>query len=162
MYNLLRRIKKHDQGFTLIELLVVMIIIGILAAVAIPIFLNQQKTARDTQTVSAVKNMSSIVQTELIRYPDAAWYASGTTANGFLVQVGPDWANRGEINFSPANKGTFMRIEPVPGGGYRIFAYNPNGKVYNSVASVLVYDSTAGGIQKVTVDKTGSSFGEAQ
>jgi type IV pilus assembly protein PilA len=51
--------EKEEGGFTLIELLVVILIIAILAAIAIPVFLNQRKKGYAAQTESAVKNAAT-------------------------------------------------------------------------------------------------------
>jgi type IV pilus assembly protein PilA len=49
---------RDEQGFTLIELLVVIIIIGILAAIAIPVFLNQRQKGYDAQAKSDIRNLA--------------------------------------------------------------------------------------------------------
>jgi len=59
----LRRRLQEEQGFTLIELLVVILIIAILAAVAIPTFLNQRGKAYDSNAQTMVKNMQTAEET---------------------------------------------------------------------------------------------------
>jgi type IV pilus assembly protein PilA len=63
MLNRLRQRSKDEGGFTLIELLVVVLIIGILAAIAIPSFLNQKGKAQDSSAKTQAASLQTAIET---------------------------------------------------------------------------------------------------
>lgn len=145
MLKTIRMRSKHDGAFTLVEILVVMLILGVLAAIAIPIFLNQQKTARDSATTSDVKNLALNVDDALITIPDASYMSLAAGTGKVTLRVGTT-ASTAMATTVTMTKGTRVALVNNNDGSYKIYAYNPKGKSYKDMSSVLVYDAVEGGL----------------
>jgi prepilin-type N-terminal cleavage/methylation domain-containing protein len=132
---------RKEAGFTLIELLTVIVIIGILAAIAIPLFAAQKARAQDAQTVSDVRNIAIAAESFLV-----------DKTNTF------DDVNKASMEFASSANVSWDIKGSSSIGGYCIVAKNTAGKKYTTDATALTYDSLAGGLGRTGTACSGSNI----
>ena len=133
--------RETEGGFTLVELLVVIIIIGILAAIAIPAFLNQRQNAWVSQVESDLRNAAIAAES----------YAVGN--NGSYEDL-----NTAALATNGFNKSAETQIEVE--GEPTTEAYTLTGGHDNLGEDEWVYDSTSGTITGPDYEAEGEGGGE--
>jgi type IV pilus assembly protein PilA len=141
--------EENEEGFTLIELLVVIIIIGILAAIAIPVFLNQRQKGYDAGIKSDLDNAATAEETYLT---DNNAYVAGTftAASNPLSSAGFKFSNVSDYTSSTNS----MTAEFVGSAGTLTGASSTTAYCLSATSAsgtTWVYNSALGGLQPKSV-----------
>jgi len=122
-------LRRDERGFTLIELLVVIFIVGILAAIAVPVFLGQQHKGQDASAKSDARN--AVTQVETCFIDERAYARCDDAADVALYDSEIDW---GKIDVVTDGIGTdLFRVDALSGSGnHFLIARTDDGKYVRS------------------------------
>jgi type IV pilus assembly protein PilA len=151
MHDIITRLraKKDDEGFTLIELLVVVVIIGVLVAIAVPVYLNYRQGAADKSAQSDLRGAVSAIEQYYTdngnSYPTAP-----TTMETASFNLG---AATGTTSLVTLSDKTQMYYKPISTTSYKVCSTNTGGS-----GKYYLYDSSKGGSVTSTTAVTSATF----
>jgi type IV pilus assembly protein PilA len=139
--------ESRDRGFTLIELLVVVVIIGVLVAIAIPLYMNYRKGALNKSAQSDIRTAISAVEQYYTENSNTYPASVETSAPGASISLSSTGGTATSVTVSPGNNLRYRNNTT----SYVICAVNTDGNV------IFRYDSSVGGsVQKATGAFAGS------
>ena len=121
------RKERGDEGFTLIELLVVIIIIGILAAIAIPVFLNQRQKGWEAAVQSDLRNAATAQETFLTENASYTTNIAALQSMGFKYSDAKNYENNSAVITAAVTGGLAYCLTATANGGVDFAYSSPDG-----------------------------------